>query len=291
MARDDAPRRDHRPRRRARRRAPCPRLGDRRRRCWPRSRPPAGRWSTAATMYDLERAAPPDVDEGGVVRYGSSAVGARRGWTRRRSASRPWSSWRPTGRTTSPVRCARSSTHSPDGTQLVVVANAPSDAQAAALAGLDAVDPGAPGIATEVVWTAARLGWAAALNAGIRRAVAPVVILLDTSVEPAGDLVSALARRARRPDGRGRRSVRARVGRPAHVRGGARRRRRRRRDRGLRAGLPARRLRRPRPARRALRVLPRTSTSGGASCSATRTRTTARGRAAAARGPRRPASR
>src|SRR4030067_374940 len=63
----------------------------------------------------------------------------------------------------------------PDGPQLVVVANGSSDAQAAGLAALDAVDPGAPGISTEVVWTSERLGPAAALNAGLRRAAAPVV--------------------------------------------------------------------------------------------------------------------
>ncbi|MFL5724491.1 MAG: glycosyltransferase family 2 protein, partial [Chloroflexota bacterium] len=82
--------------------------------------------------------------------------------------------------------------HSPDGTQIVVVADDPSPGQAAALEELDGADPGAPGIATEVVWTSARLGWAAALNAGIRRAAAPVVIVLDTSVEPAGDVVTPL---------------------------------------------------------------------------------------------------
>ena len=59
---------------------------------------------------------------------------------------------------------------------------------------------------------------------------------------------------ARRPDGRGRRRVRHRVGRPAQVprRPG----RRRRRDRGLRAGVPAGRLPRPRPVRREVPVLP-----------------------------------
>lgn len=145
----------------------------------------------AATLYSLERAAPPDVVEGAVVRYGSSAsvparfddepVGAA-------SVVMIATDW--------PADVARAMRvlvdHSPDGTQLVVVANEPSPEQAAALAGLDAFDPGAPGISTEVVWTSARLGHAAAMNAGIRRARAPVVILLDTSVEPGGDLVSAI---------------------------------------------------------------------------------------------------
>jgi len=144
------------------------------------------------TLYDLERAAPPDVDEGERVRYGSSASVPSRldeapvGVASVILVATDW-----------PEDLARSMRalieHSPDGTQLVVVANGPSDEQAAALEGLDAADPGAPGIATEVITTSARLGWAAALNAGIRRAVAPVVIVMDTSVEPEGDLVTALA--------------------------------------------------------------------------------------------------
>ena len=46
----------------------------------------------------------------------------------------------------------------------------------------------------EVVWTSARLGHAAALNIGIRRASGPVVIVLDTSVEPTGDVVTPMVR-------------------------------------------------------------------------------------------------
>jgi glycosyltransferase involved in cell wall biosynthesis len=76
--------------------------------------------------------------------------------------------------------------YSPAATQLVVVANGPSEDQEAALVGLAGDDH------VEVVWTASRLGHAAALNAGIRRATAPVVILVDTSIEPQGDLVTAI---------------------------------------------------------------------------------------------------
>ena len=145
----------------------------------------------AGTLYSLERAAPPDVAAGAVVRYGSSASVPSRlaeapvGVASVVMLATDW-----------PDDLARALRalvdRSPDGTQLVVVANGSSEAQAAGLAALDAVDPGAPGISTEVVWTSERLGHAAALNAGIRRAAAPVVILLDTSVEPQGDLVSAL---------------------------------------------------------------------------------------------------
>ena len=49
-------------------------------------------------------------------------------------------------------------------------------------------------------------------NIGLRRATGPVAILLDTSVEPTGDIVTPLVRGARRPDGGGRRRVGDRVG-------------------------------------------------------------------------------
>jgi hypothetical protein len=75
--------------------------------------------------------------------------------------------------------------HAPTGTHIVVVADGPSEEQEAALEGL-AEDR------HEVVWTSARLGHAAALNAGIHRARGSVVILLDTSVEATGDLVTPL---------------------------------------------------------------------------------------------------
>ena len=88
-------------------------------------------------MYDLERAAPPDVAEGDAVRYGSSASVPSR-------LDEP-----PTGvasvvlvATDWPDDLARAvralAAHSPAGTQLVVVANGPSEAQAAALRGPDA---------------------------------------------------------------------------------------------------------------------------------------------------------
>jgi hypothetical protein len=140
----------------------------------------------AATLYTLERALPPDVVVGGVTHHGSSAsVPSRLGDA-------------PTGTagvvlvaTDGPAEVARSvaavRATSP-GAQLVVVANGASDAQAAALTLLETLDP-----AVEVVWLASRLGHAAALNAGIRRIEAPVVILLGSGIEPRGDLAAALA--------------------------------------------------------------------------------------------------
>lgn len=86
-------------------------------------------------------------------------------------------------------------THAPDATQVVIVADHPNAEQEAALLADDGPASGPVGeLEPEVVWTSQRLGHAAATNAGMRRAVAPVIILLDTSVEPVGDLVSPLVR-------------------------------------------------------------------------------------------------
>jgi hypothetical protein len=82
----------------------------------------------------------------------------------------------------------------PAGTQLVVVADAPDAAQANRLP-----VPAPPGsdvseveLKVEVVRTSARLGWAAALNIGLRRAAGEIVVVMDTSVEPTGDVVTPL---------------------------------------------------------------------------------------------------
>ena len=82
---------------------------------------------------------------------------------------------------------------SPAGTSIVVVADAPSAEQAEALETLEALEP-SEAHPIEVVWTSERLGHAAALNIGLRRARGPVAILLDPSVEPTGDLVTPLVR-------------------------------------------------------------------------------------------------
>jgi cysteinyl-tRNA synthetase len=76
----------------------------------------------------------------------------------------------------------------PEGTSIVVAADAPSEEQALALESIE-VGPDA-----DDVWTSERLGHGAALNAGIRRAIGSIVVLLDTSVEPTGDIVTPLVR-------------------------------------------------------------------------------------------------
>ena len=90
---------------------------------------------------------------------------------------------------------------SPVGTSVVIVADAPSAEQSSALEAWDATEAtgrpeGAapPPVPVEIVWTGERLGHAAATNIGIRRAMAPVVVLLDTSLEPTGDILTPLVR-------------------------------------------------------------------------------------------------
>jgi hypothetical protein len=152
------------------------------------------------TDFALSPAHPPDVEERGRVRYGSSvSVPSRLDETAVGTATViaiatdfPADLERALG----PLR-----EHVPDGTQIVVVANDPSPEQASTLESLDALDPGGPGVVTEVVWTSDRLGYATALNAGIRRAEAPVVMLLDTSVEPRGDIVTPVAAALSDPSG------------------------------------------------------------------------------------------
>lgn len=56
----------------------------------------------------------------------------------------------------------------------------------------DASHADADAATAEVVWTVQRLGIAAALNAGIRRAAGSVVILLDARMEAVGDFVTPL---------------------------------------------------------------------------------------------------
>jgi hypothetical protein len=82
--------------------------------------------------------------------------------------------------------------HAPDGTQVVLVANDPSDSQAAAL------ELGTPdrapvgGSAPEVLRTSTRLGFAAALNIALRRAAGEIVVLADGSAWPTRDALSPL---------------------------------------------------------------------------------------------------
>ena len=85
-----------------------------------------------------------------------------------------------------------------DAVQRIVVANGPSAEQETVLMSWQerwAEDPPAEDAPprAEVVWLASRLGAAAALNAGIRRAASDIVVLLDASIEALGDVATPLA--------------------------------------------------------------------------------------------------
>lgn len=144
------------------------------------------------TAYHLEPAAPPTIEAAGVIRYGSATAvpsvldePATAAFTVLLLAEE-WPD--DLARTLGGLRA-----HAPEGTHVAIVANQPSPSQAARL------DPAAPdlepvaGAAPEVVWTSARLGHAAALNVGLRRARGSIIVLVDTSVEPTGDALAPLA--------------------------------------------------------------------------------------------------
>jgi Glycosyl transferase family 2 len=141
------------------------------------------------TDFALSPSAPPDIEEGARLRYGASRNVPSRleepaaGGATVILIATDW----PTDleRALDALRAT-----SPDGTSIVVVADAPSDEQEAALALLaDHADA-----SIELVWTSERLGQGAATNIGVRRASGPVVVLMDSSVEPTGDVITPLVR-------------------------------------------------------------------------------------------------
>jgi len=144
------------------------------------------------TDFALSPAAPPDVADGERVRYGASRNVPSRlddppvGLATVVLVASDWPA--DLGRALAGLEG-----NAPDGTSVVIVADAPSGGQVAMLEELETGrrdDARAP----EIVWTSERLGHAGSLNAGVRRAPAETVVLLDTSVEPTGDIVSPLAR-------------------------------------------------------------------------------------------------
>ena len=142
--------------------------------------------------FDLWLGAPPTVQDGGSVRYGNSAMvpsALEAPPDARFSVHLLADDW--------PADLSRAlaglRVHAPDATQVVIVANDPSPAQA------ERLEPGAPDLAPiagrtpELLLTSARLGHAAARNVGLRRAAGEIVVIADTSVEPVGDALSPLA--------------------------------------------------------------------------------------------------
>ena len=144
------------------------------------------------TDFALSPAAPPDISEGDRVRYGSSQSVPSRldeapvGLATVILIATDWPD--DLARTLAGLRAT-----SPGGTSVVIVADGPSPEQEAALENADS--PAAKDILpTEVTWTSERLGHAAATNIDLRRAIGPIAILLDTSLEPTGDIVTPLVR-------------------------------------------------------------------------------------------------
>ena len=177
----------------ARERAAARAVGD-----WPRADAlraeiEAAGWKVVdgGTAFRLEPAAQPTIEDGGVVRYGAAAAVPsvlEEPPTARFTVELVADDW--------PDDLARMlaglRTHAPAGTQVIIVANAPSPDQEARLS------PGEPdvapvaGAAPEVVWTSGRLGHAAARNVGLRRAAGAIVVLADTSIEPTDDALTPL---------------------------------------------------------------------------------------------------
>jgi GT2 family glycosyltransferase len=141
--------------------------------------------------FDLRPIRPPDLVEEGIVRYGSSAsVPSRLDETATVPASVIIVATDWPDDVDRAVRSLRA--ESADDTQIVVVADGATAADEPRLGALAADD-------VEAVRTAQRLGYAAAVNAGVRRATGALVILLDASVEATGDIVAPLAAPLRDP--------------------------------------------------------------------------------------------
>ena len=143
------------------------------------------------TAYRLEPAAPPTIENVGVVRHGSAETvpsllddpASARFTVLLVADDQPDD----LARILDGLRA-----HVPGDTQVLLVANDPSPEQAERLA------PGSPDLAPvagsdpELVWTSARLGHAVALNAGLRRARGEVVVLAETFVDVTGDALTPL---------------------------------------------------------------------------------------------------
>jgi cysteinyl-tRNA synthetase len=135
------------------------------------------------TDFALEPAHAPTVADGEIVRFGSSdAVPSRLAEPATAAATvvvvaTDWPA--DVERAVAGLRA-----HEPEGTTIVIVADGPSPDEDAAL------PPDGAGL--EVTRTTERLGTGAAWNIGIRRSVGAIVVIVDASVEPTGDIVSPL---------------------------------------------------------------------------------------------------
>lgn len=146
----------------------------------------AAGWRIAdrGTDFALTPAAPATIEDEGVVRFGSSAAVPSR--LDEPATDRATVVLVATDFAADLERAIRSLHESGTrrGVSIVVVADAPTPEQEAALSALDRD--------IEVVRTSERLGTAAAWNIGIRRSPGEVVVVMDSSVEPSGDVISPL---------------------------------------------------------------------------------------------------
>ena len=151
----------------------------------------------SGTAYRLAPASPPDVQVGGEIRYGrSEAVPSRLEEASIGLASVVVVVSADSEQTRRALDGLASS--APAGIDVVLVADGLSDRALEPLGawrrGADE-DPDADvPVPTELVRTSEPLGHAAAVNVGIRRARAAVVVVLDPSIVPGGDVVTPLVR-------------------------------------------------------------------------------------------------
>ena len=144
------------------------------------------------TDFRLEAAHPPDQEVEGEIRYGrSDAVPSRLDEPASTDATvivvlEP-------GDPASIEAVAATARWLPSRADLVVVGDGIGDATADGVRDALATSP-LDDDRAELVRTSAALGRAAALNAGLRRARGTAIVVLDTSIEPTGDVVAPLLR-------------------------------------------------------------------------------------------------
>jgi len=145
--------------------------------------------------FRLEPAHPPDVETGGLRRYGQSdSAPSRLGDPATGVATIVMAVPAVDGEAglaAVTASLAGALGHAPPGVDAVVVADGLDDTEIAELTTL-APRFEADGRDVEIVATSAPLGQAAALNIGLRRSTGSVIVVIDASVEPAGDVIGPL---------------------------------------------------------------------------------------------------
>ena len=145
----------------------------------------------AGTAFRLEPAAAPDVEVGGEIRYGrTEAVPSRLDDPESGLATVVIVASTDPAETRA-VAAALAGTV-PAGVDLVLVADGLPDRALEGVRGEDLVSL-AGEVPIELVRTSATLGQAAAINIGIRRARASIVLVIDPSIIPTGDVATPLA--------------------------------------------------------------------------------------------------